>query len=41
MELQFYLDPARKLSVNLYDVYHYRVYSEKLPMMGRGTVLNM
>jgi len=30
-------DPARKM----YDIYHYRVYSEKLPMMERGTVRNM
>jgi hypothetical protein len=30
MELQFYPDPdaARKLSTNLYDIYHCRVYSE-------------
>jgi hypothetical protein len=25
MELQFHPDPARKLSANLYDVYHYCV----------------
>jgi len=31
-------DPARKLSANLYDIYHYCVYSEKLLMMDRGTV---
>jgi len=30
--------PARKLSANLYDTYHCRVYSEKLLMMDRGTV---
>jgi len=30
--------PARKLSANLYDVYHCCVYSEKLLMMDRGTV---
>jgi len=33
-------DPARKLSANLYDVYHYCVYSEQL-IMDRGTVRNM
>jgi hypothetical protein len=31
-------DPARKLSANLYDIYHCYVYSEKLLMMDRGTV---
>jgi hypothetical protein len=31
-------DPAGKLSANLYDIYHCRVYSEKLLMMDRGTV---
>ena len=30
-------DPARKL----YDIHHCYVYSEKLLMMGRGTVRNM
>jgi len=34
-------DPARKLSVNLYDIYHWCVYSEKLLMMDRGTARNM
>jgi len=34
-------DPIRKLSANLYDRYHCCVYSEKLLMMGRGTVRNM
>jgi len=38
---QFRPDPARKLSANLYDVYHCCVYSEKLLMMDRGTVRNM
>jgi len=33
--------PARKLSANLYDVYHCCVYSKKLLMMDRGTVRNM
>ena len=35
------LDPARKLSTKLYDIYHRCVYSEKLLMMDRGTVRNM
>jgi len=34
-------DPARKLSANLYDIYHCCVYSEKLLMMVRETVRNM
>jgi len=34
-------DPARKLSANLYDIYHCCMYSEKLPTMDRGTVRNM
>jgi len=34
-------DPARKLSVNPYDIYHCCVCSEKLLMMDRGTVRNM
>jgi len=32
---------ARKLSENLYDIYHCRVYSEKLLMMDRVIVRNM
>ena len=36
-----YPDPARKLSANLYDIYHCSVYIEKLLMMDRGTVRNM
>ena len=40
-ELQFRPDPARKLSANLYDIYHCCVYSEKLLMVDRGTVRNM
>ena len=40
-ELQFRPDPDRKLSANLYDIYHCYVYSEKLLMMDRGTVRNM
>ena len=31
-------DPAHKLSVNLYDIHHCCVYSEKLLMMDRLTV---
>ena len=31
-------DPARKLSANLYDIYHCCVSSEKLLMKDRGTV---
>jgi hypothetical protein len=27
-DLQFYSDPARKLSTNLYDIHHCWVYSE-------------
>jgi len=34
-------DTARKLSANLYDIYHCCVYREKLLMMDRGTVRNM
>jgi len=34
-------DPGRKLSANLYDIYHSCVYSEKLLLMDRGTVRNM
>jgi len=33
--------PARKLSENVYDIYHCYVYSEKLLMMDRGTVRHM
>jgi len=33
-------DPARKLTVNLYDIYHCCVYSEKLLMVDRETVRN-
>jgi len=40
-ELQFGPDPARKLLVKLYDIYHCCVYSEKLLVMDRGTVRNM
>jgi len=39
---QFRPDPTdRKLSANLYDIYHCCVYSEKLLMMDRGIVRNM
>jgi hypothetical protein len=39
--MQLYMFPARKLSANLYDIYHCCVYSEKLLTMDRGTVRNM
>jgi hypothetical protein len=32
---------ARKLSANLYDIYHCCVYSKKHLMMDRGSVRNM
>jgi len=35
MELQFYPGPARKLSTNLHDIYHWRVYSEYTPDGGQ------
>jgi len=38
---QFHPDPARKLSANLYDIYHCCVYSEKPLIMEKGTVRNM
>ena len=38
---EFRPDPARKLSANLYDIYHCCVYSEKQLMMDRGTVRTM
>jgi len=34
-------DLAYKLPANLYDVYPFCVCSDKLVMMGRGTVRNM
>ena len=34
-------DPARKMSANLYDIYHCYVYGEKLLLMDRETVRNM
>ena len=37
----FRSDPARKLSANLYDIYHCCVYSEELLTMDRGTARNM
>jgi len=37
----FHPDPPRKLSANLYYIYHCCVYSEKLLVMDRGTVRNM
>jgi len=38
---EFHADPARKLSADLYDIYHWCVYSEKLLVMDRGTARNM
>ena len=38
---QFRPDLARKLSTNLYDIYHCCVYSENLLMMDTGTIRNM
>ena len=38
-ELQFRPDPARKLSANLYDIYHCCVYSEKTPDNGHRNCL--
>jgi hypothetical protein len=38
---QFYRDPDRKLSSNLYDIYHCCVYGEKLLMMDKEIVRNM
>jgi hypothetical protein len=38
---QFHPDPARKLSVKLYDIYDCCVYSEKLLIMDRENVRNM
>ena len=37
----FHSDPARKLSANLYDIYHCCVYGVEHLMMDRGTVRNM
>jgi hypothetical protein len=34
-------DPSRRLSTNLYDIYHCCVYSEEVLMMDRVTVRNM
>jgi hypothetical protein len=41
MELpwKFHPDPARKLSANLYDIYHCREYSEKTPVDGQRNCL--
>jgi hypothetical protein len=36
----FQPDPAHKLSAKLYDIYHFRVYSEELQTMDRGIVQN-
>ena len=39
--MYFRPDPTRKLSANLYDIYHCCVYSEKLLMMERKAFWNM
>jgi len=39
--MEFHPDPAHKLSTNLCGIYQCCVYSEKLLMMDRGTVLSM
>jgi hypothetical protein len=36
-----FADSLQAGSANLYDIYHYYVYSEILLMMDRGTVQNM
>jgi len=41
IQVQFYPDPVRKLSANLYNIPHCRVYSKKLLTMDRWTVRNM
>jgi hypothetical protein len=41
MEMQFHSDPARKLSTNMCDIYHYCMYCEQLLMMDIGIVRNM
>ena len=38
---RFHPDPARKLSANVYDIYHCCVYNEKLLMMDKGIVRYM
>ena len=38
---EFHSDLARKLSSNLYGIYHCCVYSGKLLMMDRETVRNL
>jgi len=35
MEVQFHPGPARKLSTNLYDIYHCWVYSKWIPDNGQ------
>jgi len=41
MELQFHPGSARKLSTNIYVIYHCWVYCEQLLKMDRRTVRNM
>jgi len=38
---QSHPNPTRKLSANMYDIYHRCMYSERLLMMDRGTVRNI
>jgi hypothetical protein len=40
-ETEFYPDPPRKLSTNLYNRHHCCVYDEKLLMMDKETARNM
>ena len=39
--LYMFADSCLQLSANMYNIYHCCVYSEKLLMMGGGTVRNM
>jgi len=41
IRMELHPHSARKLSANLYDIYHCCVYSKKLLMMDRGIVRNM
>ena len=38
IRIEFNPNSARKMSANLYDIYHSYVYSKKNRMMDRGTV---
>ena len=39
--VQFRPDPSRKLSANLYDIYHCCVHNETLLMIDSGNVRNV